>query len=326
MFRFICGAEGLANLPNLSFFLFLVPIIFLVCNLKHFERSLMKKITILENKLNSFVLLRNNNDNQHIFDYIDKNIDDIQKQINSLKIKKNHATKKEINLKIVNLCTEREFAENTNDLIAYRKLNKQIKDLRQTLKDLSGDIKFITANQIHSLLKIIGKHSTNVLRDKLLILLGFELGLRASEILDLRKTDIFLETGEILCRRLKGSLKNKIELTDSTNALLKKYLKTFKIETFLFPNTRGNKMTLQGLNFIFKKFCILAKIPDEKAHFHVLKHSRGVWLAENGFSILDIQFLLGHKDIKNTMVYAPYSTIQMVEVFSRLKAIPTLLK
>ena len=110
MFRFICGAEGLANLANLSFFLFLVPIIFLVCNLKHFESSLMKKITILENKLNSFVLLRNNNDNQHIFDYIDKNIDDIQKQINSLKIKKNHATKKEINLKIVNLCTEREFA------------------------------------------------------------------------------------------------------------------------------------------------------------------------------------------------------------------------
>lgn len=286
----------------------------------------MKKINILENKLNSFVLLRNNNENQHIFDYIDKNIDDIQKQINSLKIKKNHATKKDLNLKIVNLCNERQLAETTNDLITYKRLNKQIKDLRQALKELNADIKFLTANQISNILKAVEKHSSNILRDKLLILLGFELGLRASELLDLRKNDIFLDTGEILCRRLKGSLKNKIELTNTTSALLKKYLKTFNLDVFLFPNTRGNKMTLQGLNFIFKKFCVLAKIPDEKAHFHVLKHSRGVWLAENGFSILDIQFLLGHKDIKNTMVYAPYSTIQMVEVFSRIKAIPTPLK
>ena len=283
----------------------------------------MKKINILENKLNSFVLLRNNKENQHIFDYIDKNIDDIQKQINILKIKKNHATKKDINLKIINLCNERQLAESTNDLNTYKSLNKQIKDLRQTLKELNADIKYITSNQISNILKAIEKHSSNVLRDKLLILLGFELGLRASEILDLRKNDIFLDTGEILCRRLKGSAKNKIELTDTTNALLKKYLKTLNTDVFLFPNTRGNKMTLQGLNFIFKKFCVLAKIPDEKSHFHVLKHSRGVWLAENGFSILDIQFLLGHKDIKNTMVYAPYSTIQMTEVFSRIKAIPT---
>jgi integrase len=54
-----------------------------------------------------------------------------------------------------------------------------------------------------------------------------------------------------------------------------------------------------------KHYCKLAGIPDEKAHFHSLKHTCGtLLLSEQHESIVDVQKHLGHADIRNTMIYA----------------------
>ena len=201
-------------------------------------------------------------------------------------------------------------------------MTKEIKEIRNKIKELEGCFKYLSIPQINNILKTINKKSNNVLRDKLLILLGFELGLRASEILNLKLSDIYIDTDEVLCRRLKGSEQNKLEIKTETMKLLKKYIEDTKPTEFLFFNSRGGKLTQQGLDRIFKRYCEFAKISKEKAHFHTLKHSRGVWLAENGFTIQDIKYLLGHKSIRSTMIYVSFSNSQKIDIFNRLKSIP----
>lgn len=279
----------------------------------------MNKIQELESKLHSLHMLKNDTQNKNIYDLLDKNIADTQKELNIENSKKLHSTKKDLRLKLTSL---KELRKQTNQVKEYNQLTKEIKEINQKIKALSGELQFLTIPQINNLLKVIQKNSNSILRDKLLILLGFELGLRASEVLNLKLSDIYICSSEILCRRVKGSNQNKLEIKDETMQLLKKYIEETEPKEFLFSNSKGENLSFQGLTYIFKKYCELANIPKEKAHYHSLKHSRGVWLAENGFTIQEIKFLLGHKNVKNTMIYIAFSSLQKFDTFYKLKNIP----
>lgn len=279
----------------------------------------MIKIQELESKLHNLHMLKNDKQNIHIFELLDKNIDEVQKELNIQKSKRLHFTKKDLRFKLANLL---ELRKNTEQVSEYNKLAKEIKNIRLQIKELNGDLQYLTIPQINNILKVIQKNSKSVFRDKLLVLLGFELGLRASEVLDLKLSDIYINSNEVLCRRVKGSNQNMLEIKDETMLLLKKYINETQPKEFIFSNSKGEKLSFQGLTYIFKKYCELANISKEKAHYHSLKHSRGVWLAENGFSIQDIKYLLGHKNIKNTMIYVGFSNSQKFDIFNRLKNIP----
>lgn len=165
----------------------------------------MTKIQELESKLNSLYLLRNDKSQKSIIDILDKNIDELQKELNIEKSKKNHSTKKELRIKLSNLLEQK---KNADCIKSYTDLTKKIREVRFNLKELEGELKHLTIHQINSILKVIQKNSKFILRDKLLILLGFELGLRASEVLNLKLSDVYFESNEIFCRRLKGSNTN----------------------------------------------------------------------------------------------------------------------
>lgn len=277
------------------------------------------KIQNLENQLHELHLLKNDKSKSGIFNLLDENIDKLQKELNIEKSKKIYSTKKDLKIKLAFLLETRKQKEQVAD---YNQLTKEIKEIRNKIKELEGSFQYLTIPQINNILKTINKKSQNISRDKLLILLGFELGLRASEVLNLKLSDIYINSNEVLCRRVKGSEQNKLEIKDETMKLLKKYIEDTKPKEFLFSNARGENLSFQGLNYIFKRYCEFAKISKEKAHFHSLKHSRGVWLAENGFTIQDIKYLLGHKNIRNTMIYVSFSNSQKIDIFNRLKSIP----
>lgn len=279
----------------------------------------MNRIQELENNLHELHMLKNDKSKSGIFYLLDESIDKLQKELNVEKAKKEYTTKKNLKIKLATLLETRKQKETVAD---YNELTKEIKEIRNKLKELETSFQYLTIPQINNILKTINKKSKNILRDKLLILLGFELGLRASEVLDLKLSDVYINSNEILCRRVKGSEQNKLEIKDETMKLLKKYIEETNPKDFLFSNFKGEVLSFQGLNYIFKRYCEFAKISKEKAHFHSLKHSRGVWLAENGFSIQDIKYLLGHKNIRNTMIYVSFSNSQKVDIFNRLKNIP----
>ena len=69
-----------------------------------------------------------------------------------------------------------------------------------------------------------------------------------------------------------------------------------------------------------KKYCSDARIEDKsKWHFHSLKHSCGVHLAESGLDIKEVNFWLAHKIIENTMVYFRFTTKQQEAMYAKLE-------
>lgn len=69
-----------------------------------------------------------------------------------------------------------------------------------------------------------------------------------------------------------------------------------------------------------QKYCRNTSIPADKHHFHVLKHTRAVQLADLGVNVQDIQWWLGHKKIENTLIYMQFTTAQQDRLYRYLLA------
>ena len=86
-------------------------------------------------------------------------------------------------------------------------------------------------------------------------------------------------------------------------------------EGYVFTTNRNNKYNVASLQQIIKKACKLAKI-DKKVHCHTLRHSFATHLIENGYSLSNVQSLLGHKSPETSMIYVHMASPKMINVKS----------
>ncbi len=232
---------------------------------------------------------------------------------------------------------KKKLEENKDDFVISMLLNDKIQEIEKKLKKkkkkrvINRTIKYLTNDEFYKVmnafdkiqeLKHIDEKSQKFhffKRDKIILLLAYECGLRASETSDLRKDDFHEKNREIFCRRLKGSRNNTIKLTTSTSKLLKTYILENPNETnYIFLSRQKNKLTRQQLTNICKKYFALAGISKEKQHFHTLKHTAGVHLAEQGLDIKEVQYILGHRNVENTMIYFDFTTKQQKVLYDKL--------
>lgn len=208
----------------------------------------MKKINDLKSKINSLELEKEKTDNEIVLELIDSKMKALHKELNQLleKFKKNN--KREINSKLGALKLKMNNFRENGDLKGYLETEKELRELKRVSRLETNEIKYLTVPQINKIIEVIEEKSQAPTRDSLLIMLGFELGLRAREILELKFSDLYLDTAEILCRRKKNSIHNRLKITKQTLNLLKKYLlerekeKTFKSD-FIFQNSKGKTLT-----------------------------------------------------------------------------------
>jgi integrase len=162
-------------------------------------------------------------------------------------------------------------------------------------------------------------------RDRAIFRLAFHHGLRASEIGMLDVTDFrrgtSLEMDRLVIRRLKGSIGGDTVLVSAAASAIRAYLRTRGVATGpLFPSRNHRRISRRRLDELMKRYCQLAGIPDEKAHFHALKHSCATTLLSvRHESIVDVQKHLGHADIRNTMIYAKLTDQANAERAQRLR-------
>jgi integrase len=142
-------------------------------------------------------------------------------------------------------------------------------------------------------------------RDLLLFDLVYRYGLRREEAALLTLDDF--RDGWVWIGRVKNGISRKYRLHPRTLLLLNRYLAVRPADgtRYLFRSRRRSSRPISGaeINRLFHKYATAAGLPSDRAHVHSLRHSIAVHLAEIGWTPADVQYWLGHRDIKSTMVY-----------------------
>ena len=160
---------------------------------------------------------------------------------------------------------------------------------------------YFTEPEIDALLKA-AKKSRYGTRDNLIILMMYRHGLRVSELINIRKSDLNLKQSRIFVNRIKNGLSVDQPMDGEELRAIKRYLKTRDDKLpWLFISERKQPLVRKSINYIIGRSAKKAGL--EKGNPHMLRHSCGYYLANKGFSIRLIQDYLGHRDIKHTSHY-----------------------
>lgn len=183
--------------------------------------------------------------------------------------------------------------------------------------------KYFTQNELRMLFNVISKsNSSHCIRDLALFRVAYRCGLRASEISLLHLSHYNSSQSSLYCQRLKGSRNNTIRLDSATKMALDLHIKSeglYLSSDILFKSQKGTPISRQTLNYLMKKYCSLTEIEDKKKyHFHTLKHSIAIHLAESDMDIKELQWWLGHKSVSNTEIYFQFTTKQQEQMYSKL--------
>jgi site-specific recombinase XerD len=181
--------------------------------------------------------------------------------------------------------------------------------------------KYLTKEEMSRLLDQV--KSNGQLRDQAIFNVAYYLGLRASEVSLLTVGDYQPETNEVYIKRVKGSTSGVRRLDQKRKRILLRNLRSRKdandVNSPLFMSKKQLPISRQMLDVLMKKFSKKAKIPADKHHFHTLRHSIGVHMAEAGADLEEVQYVLGHKSINNTMIYFQFTTNQMEYFYRKIK-------
>ena len=160
-------------------------------------------------------------------------------------------------------------------------------------------------------------------RNRAIFYLAEYCGLRISEVCSLKVEDYNPATASIYCARLKNGNDNTLRIIDQRviNAMDSYFSirsKLYKESEYLFISQRGGKLSRKSLDKIMKYHSERADLSASKSHFHTLRHTRAVELADYGFDTKDIQWWLGHKRIDTTIIYMQYTTTQQASIYDKL--------
>lgn len=157
--------------------------------------------------------------------------------------------------------------------------------------------------------------SRTSLRDKTILELLYATGLRVSELIKLKKSDINLEGGFLVASG-KRSKERVVPMGTYSKDAIKSYLEKEKPRgIFLFPNKRGNMLTRQAIWKFIRKY----GLKMEKSHIspHTMRHTFATHLLEGGADLRSIQILLGHEDISTTQIYTHVDSKRLKEIHKK---------
>ena len=179
----------------------------------------------------------------------------------------------------------------------------------------------LTMDEVVRLLNQPKGDSPKEIRDKAMLELLYATGIRVTELISLKVSDVNLKMGYILCR---DSNKERIIPfgREAKNALVKYLDKTREAmlensnSDVLFCNCSGQAMSRQGFWKLIKYYAKKADIKSEITP-HTLRHSFAAHLVENGADLRSVQEMLGHSDISTTQIYANMNHNHIREVYAK---------
>jgi type 1 fimbriae regulatory protein FimB/type 1 fimbriae regulatory protein FimE len=180
-------------------------------------------------------------------------------------------------------------------------VNGKVPPLRRKNKDVRSR-EYLTAAEVDRLMaaaKSLGRHGH---RDATLILMAFRHGLRVSELVALRWDMVDLEEGFLHISRLKNGVDAVHPLRGPQMRALRRLRRKYGDSPYLFVTERKGPLTTSTVRKILARAGEHAKI-GFPVHPHMLRHSTGYKLANDGHDTRAIQHYLGHKNIQHTVRY-----------------------
>ena len=157
-------------------------------------------------------------------------------------------------------------------------------------------------------------------RNRALLELMYDCGLRASEAVGLDVTDLDLRRGFVRPHG-KGSKERFVPVGRSAAAAAGRYLRSGRPELVgtspepkLFVNFRGGSLTRQGLYKIIQRHAKVAGLGGRMSP-HTLRHSFATHLLSGGCDLRSVQEMLGHADVSTTQLYTHLSGERIKEVY-----------
>ena len=161
---------------------------------------------------------------------------------------------------------------------------------------------YLTPTEIDRLIvaaKQLGRHGH---RDATMILLAYRHGLRVSELVALRREQVDLRQGLLHVRRRKHGLPSTQPLRGPEIRALRQVLRDYPETPYVFVSERKARLTDSTFRKLVARAGEAAKL-GMPLHPHMLRHSTGFKLANDGQDTRAIQHYLGHKNIQHTTHY-----------------------
>lgn len=160
-------------------------------------------------------------------------------------------------------------------------------------------------------------NSTDNPKHKLILELCYGMGLRVSEIVNIKIEHVDSVAMKVLISRGKGKKDRYVNLPQAVLNDLRLYYKAFLPKEFLFEGKGGGSYSVRSVQCVFKNALLKAGV-KKKVGVHSLRHSYATHLLEFGTDIALIQKLLGHNDIRTTLNYTHVTNRSVGNVASPL--------
>jgi len=187
-------------------------------------------------------------------------------------------------------------SDNPTDLIETPKIGRKLPDT-------------LSENEINELINAIDLSHPQGERNRTTLETIYSCGLRVSEVITLKISDLFFEEGFIKVLG-KGNKERYTPINYNTQKYIAFYIKDIRshispkkgYEDTLFLNRRGKGLTRQMIFMIIKNLAIQINL-NKKIVPHTLRHSFATHLLEGGADLRAIQQMLGHESITTTEIY-----------------------
>lgn len=180
----------------------------------------------------------------------------------------------------------------------------------------------LTENEVDALLAAPDVSNPLGHRDRTMLEVLYATGLRVSELINLKQSEINLNQGVV---RIIGKADRErlVPLGEEAQKWLLEFIAGPRTEIllerqtdYLFPTRRGDRMTRQGFWYIIKRYAQKAAI-GQKLSPHTLRHAFATHLLNNGADLRVVQMLLGHSDLSTTQIYTHVARERMKELHSQ---------
>lgn len=169
--------------------------------------------------------------------------------------------------------------------------------------------KTLSESHVEALLEAPDTNTARGLRDLAMLEVLYATGLRVSELVNLRLTDLNRDMGVVRVMG-KGNKERLVPLGESALDAVQHYMDGGRLELcggapadYIFISQKTKPLTRQGFWLIIKRYGVKAGIPRERLSPHVLRHAFATHLINHGADLRVVQLLLGHASITTTQIY-----------------------